>query len=141
MKSNKKAFKNFLILMIAFIAAIFFRVVLADNPYIDNVIGFINVISCLFVCCLIFEVAENMFLNRLDSSKTILGDKIRKHKKQFFDRFYIFSLLLLLILGIFYFVFMANSITNDAISFVALFLSIETDYIGVSIGNLLFNKR
>lgn len=135
---SKAGFKNFVMLLAVFAAAIFFRVLLTKYAYINNIIGCINTISCIFVCCLIFEVAEKRFTILLNNSSNILGNKIKKHKQKYFNKIYKQCIITLLILSILYFIFWANSIVNDIISFISLFLSIETDYIGICIGGVYF---
>lgn len=137
----KAGFKNFVMLLIVFIAAIFFRVLLTNYIYINNIIGCINTISCIFVCCLIFETAEKRFTILLNNSSSILGNKIKRHKQNYFNKIYKLCIIILLVLSILYFIFWANSIINDIISFISLFLSIETDYIGVCIGEFIFKKK
>lgn len=138
---TKESPRNFIMLSTAFIAASFFRVALDGQDYINNVIAFINVISLLFVCYLILDLSLVHFNDLLNESNDIFGEKIKKKKRKYFKKIYIVISVFLLIIGVFYFSVIADPIINDIISFVSLFLSIETECIANRIGEFYFKKK
>lgn len=138
---NMKSPRNFIMLITVFIAASFFRVVLDNQKYINNVIAFINVISLLFVCYLILDLSLVRFNDLLNKSNNVFGEKVKKNKRNYFNKIYIAISIFLLVIGVFYFSIIANPIINDIISFVSLFLSIETEFIANKIGEFYFKKK
>lgn len=128
-------------LLTAFIAASFFRVVLNNQKYINNVVAFINVISLLFVCYLILDSALSYFNELLENCSNTFGEKIKKKKRKYFNKVYLGTAMFLSLAGIFYFSIVANPIINDIISFISLFLSLETEYFAKKIGELCFKKK
>lgn len=75
---SKSSPRNFIMLVTAFIAASFFRVVLNNQKYINNVIAFINIISLLFVCYIILDLSFNHFNDLLNAADDVFGEKIKK---------------------------------------------------------------
>lgn len=138
---SKSSQRNFIMLVTAFIAASFFRVVLNNQKYINNVIAFINIISLLFVCYIILDLSFNHFNDLLNAADDVFGEKIKKKKRKYFRKVYIVFSIFLLVIGVFYFSVIANPIINDIISFVSLFLSIETECIANTIGEFYFKKK
>ena len=93
---SKSSPRNFIMLVTAFIAASFFRVVLNNQKYINNVIAFINIISLLFVCYIILDLSFNHFNDLLNAADDVFGEKIKKKKRKYFRKVYIvFSIFLL----------------------------------------------
>ena len=117
------------------------RVVLNNQKYINNVIAFINIISLLFVCYIILDLSFNHFNDLLNAADDVFGEKIKKKKRKYFRKVYIVFSIFLLVIGVFYFSVIANPIINDIISFVSLFLSIETECIANTIGEFYFKKK
>ena len=86
---SKSSPRNFIMLVTAFIAASFFRVVLNNQKYINNVIAFINIISLLFVCYIILDLSFNHFNDLLNAADDVFGEKIKKKKRKYFRKVYI----------------------------------------------------
>lgn len=125
--------KNFLILLVAFIAASAIRCLLDKNKYINNIVAFINTISLLYVFFIIIENAGKELISLLKNNQAF-GNLTKNKKKSHFSRKSNIVQIILLIIGIIYSLFVANPIINDIVGFIALFLSIQTDYIAKSIG-------
>lgn len=132
--------KNFLILTIVFIGVSAIRICLNENQYINNIVAFINIASLLFVCFLILDESEKHLRKQLGACE-YLGEKIKNKKKVFFKKCCNIICILLSILGVVYSLFIANSIINDIIGFLSLFLSIETEYIANCIGEIFFKIK
>lgn len=132
--------KNFLILMALFTFASFIRILLDNTPWLDNGIAFINIISLLYVIYLLFEDSGN-HLNSLLIDNQIIGEQIKQRKRKYFRKKVNAYSIFLLIIGIIYSFFLANSIANDIIAMIALFLSIQSNYIATSIANYLNRKK
>lgn len=133
--------KNFLILLVAFVGASAFRVFLNESEYLDKVVAFINIASILYVLYLILEQAGEYLSLLLDKNKTIFGEKVANKKKMYYKKKANFLNLIFLFIGILYPLFFANAIINDIIGFIALFLSIETEYIANGVGNMFYKKK
>lgn len=87
---SKSSPRNFIMLVTAFIAASFFRVVLNNQKYINNVIAFINIISLLFVCYIILDLSFNHFNDLLNAADDVFGEKIKKKKENISEKFILF---------------------------------------------------
>lgn len=124
--------KTFLILLGLFIGASATRIYLNNYAYINNIVAFINVASLLYVCYLIFEDAEKYF-DEKQNNITYLGDSIKNKKQDIFKTSSNVMSIILMIIGVFYSLFFADSIANDIIGFIALFLSIESGYLSMSL--------
>lgn len=131
--------KNFWVLVGVFIIASVVRVVFDDNTYIVNIIGGINIFSFWYVIYLILDNVRTIFYKLLKENQQI-GDKIKTKKIKEFKKFYKYLDVIILIIGMVYILFWANSIVNDIIALAALFFSIETDCVSRLIATA-FAKR
>lgn len=132
--------KNFLILLGVFIGASVLRISLDKSEYINNIISFINVASLLYVFYLILENSGKQLIHLLNQDN-ILGEHIKGKKKLYYKSTTNWICIISLIWGIVYSLFFSNCITNDIIGTIALFLSIQADYISISIGYFFYKKR
>lgn len=131
--------KNFLILLGIFIGASALRVLLNNTPYIDIVIAFINITSLLYVFYLIVEDSLKC-LNNLIEAHPNIGYKIKEKKRNHFKKFNNLICVFVLVIGVLYSLLMANSVVNDIIGTITLFMSIQSTYISECIG-ILYNKK
>lgn len=131
--------KNFLVLIGVFLIASVVRVVFDNNIYIINIIGGINILSFWYVIYLILDNVREIFYKLLKENQQI-GSKIKTKKVKEFKKFYTCSGVIILIIGMVYILFWANSIVNDIIALAALFFSIETDCVSRLIATV-FAKR
>lgn len=137
---NDENNKSFLIFLGIFILAGVVRFVFDSNPYILNIIAGINIIAFWYICYLILESVQNEFQNRMNESDH-LGDNVKTKKKKHFKKHILYYKIIILILGILYVIFLASAIINDIISLCALFLSVETNYISISIQEHFTKKK
>lgn len=132
--------KKFLILLVLFIGAAAIRVALDKNLYINNIVGFINIVSLLYVLFVILDYANECFLDMLNKI-TYLGENIKDKKRCNFKKKYKIVCGVSMIIGTVYGLIWANSIVNDIIGFIALFLSLEDDYISESIAKIFIRDK
>lgn len=114
------------ILFLVVIVASVVRIVFDDNMYINNILAGINVVSILFVYHVIIDFAEEQFKVKLKKIEYI-GVGIQNKKIRMFKRRFNFLWVFFIVFGAVYIIFLADSKINDIISFLALYLSIETD--------------
>lgn len=138
MKTNKSP--NFLILLGILLLATFIRIVLRSNQYIDNIIAGINIISLWFVVYLILEKSKRKFIKRLKQNK-IIGMQTKIKKRTHFNFVINIIKVIIFIMGLLYMFIFANTITNDIISFISLFLSIEEKSIYNFIQDIFYKKK
>lgn len=138
MKTNKSP--NFLILLGILLLATFIRIVLRSNQYIDNIIAGINIISLWFVVYLILEKSKRKFIKRLKQNK-IIGIQTKIKKRTHFNFVINIIKVIIFIMGLLYMFIFANAITNDIISFISLFLSIEEKSIYNFIQDIFYKKK
>lgn len=138
MKTNSS--KGCILLFGVLISVSTIRVVLQENPYIDNIVSVINIISLWFVTYIILEDAENNFLKRLKDNK-ILGEHTKIKKKTYFKSILKWIKIIIFVLGLVYIFIFANSTVNDIIGLLSLFLSIETDYFSDYIQDMFYKKK
>lgn len=131
---------NFLILLCLLIGASAIRFFFDQNTYIVNILSFINIVSLLYVFYLILEQSSKHFVFLVDNNEQF-GVHIKNKKKVSFKKRTNKMRLILLLIGILYSLKFANSIINDIIGMVALFLSIQSDYIAESIGVYFYKRK
>lgn len=136
---NKHSSNNFIIIFGVFISASLIRVVLNNHNYITKIIGSVNIIALWYVLYLILEYSEKKFLERIRNFDKV-GEKLKIRKKKHFKIHLNIAKGIIFMLGLIYIFFLSNPIINDIISFGALFLSIETDYIYEFIQDFYFKK-
>lgn len=136
---NKIFDKNFLMLFGLFSFAIFLRIVFDKNPYNRNILAAINILSLWYVIYCILDSANKEFSKLLKKNKTI-GEKIKIKKKKYFKKNKNLLSMIILVIGLLYMIFFANSITNDILGLIALFLSIESDCLDILIAEI-FSKQ
>lgn len=132
--------KNFLILLSIFVGASALRFFLDGNKYIDNIIAFINTASLLYVFYLSLDDAGSHLLKLLQENE-ILGEHIKDKKKSYFRKTNNIICIITLILSIVYSLIFSNSILNDIVGMIALFISIQSEYISTSIGEIIYKKK
>lgn len=131
---------NFFIILGLFIVASIARIVFDSNQYVLHIIATINIISLWYVLYLIIEGSDNLFKSLLKNNN-VVGDNIKIKKRILFKRIVQYIRILILILGLIYIIFFANSIINDILGLFALFLSIETEHLCDFIANHFNNKK
>lgn len=94
----------------------------------------------MYVFYLILEQSSKHFVFLVDNNEQF-GVHIKNKKKVSFKKRTNKMRLILLLIGILYSLKFANSIINDIIGMVALFLSIQSDYIAESIGVYFYKRK
>ena len=131
---------NFFIILGLFIIASIARVAFDTNQYILHIIATINIISLWYVLYLIFAESDDLFKSFLRNNN-IIGENIKVKKRVLFKRVVKISEILILALGILYIIFVESSIVNDILGLLALFFSIETEYLCNFLANYFNGKK